>query len=444
VSENWDTAVAHRYHELTKHSYESVRRGARFLDWANRPHPFKEYVDVEPRPLPTDSELGRLLRGGAGVVRTRTHGGVDTYHFRTYSSAGALYPIEVYVADAGGLWHFHPLEGALRRLREEDVRGRLAAAKTVLALTGVLWRSAWKYGARAYRHLFWDAGTMLANLLALAGADEYEARVLTGFVDGEVNTALGVDGEREAALALLALGTGEPVSTVESLPALELAVAPLSAREESHPEAHALHAASGLATVEEVGRFRGGHVPDEPEPGRSREELEAVLRRRGSAREFALAPVARVDAEAILSAALSPIPADVPPTNEVYLVANALEGLEPGAYRFTRRDGFELLRAGSFRAQAGYLALEQPLGARAAATVFFLADLEQVLAACGNRGYRAVQLEAGIRTGRVYLEAYARGLGATASTFYDDEVTAFFAPGTSLTPLLCVAFGRRA
>jgi hypothetical protein len=72
----------------------------------------------------------------------------------------------------------------------------------VLALTGILERTAWKYGARGYRHLFWDAGTMLANLLELAPG---EARVLTGFVDDEVNKVLGVDGEEEAALVLLQL-----------------------------------------------------------------------------------------------------------------------------------------------------------------------------------------------------------------------------------------------
>jgi hypothetical protein len=81
------------------------------------------------------------------------------------------------------------------------------------------------------------------------------------------------------------------------------------------------------------------------------------------------------------------------------------------------------------------------LGALAAATTFAMADLDAVLERHGNRGYRAVQLEAGIRVGRVYLAAFAHGLGATASTFYDDEVTAFLAPEEGLSPMLCVAVG---
>jgi len=36
----------------------------------------------------------------------------------------------------------------------------------------------------------------------------------------------------------------------------------------------------------------------------------------------------------------------------------------------------------------------------------------------GNRGYRAVQLEAGILGGKLYLAAYAQRLGATGLTFF--------------------------
>ena len=146
----------------------------------------------------------------------------------------------------------------------------------------------------------------------------------------------------------------------------------------------------------------------------------------------------------MLADALGPIPLDVPPAIEFRLIVNAVEGLEPGAYGFEPPDVFELLRAGDFRRQAGYLVLEQSLGELAAATTFAMADLERVLRRRGNRGYRAVQLEAGIRVGRIYLGAFARGLGATASTFYDDDVTAFLAPDDGLSPMLCAAVGRRA
>jgi nitroreductase len=206
-----------------------------------------------------------------------------------------------------------------------------------------------------------------------------------------------------------------------------------------YPDADALHRASKLESAEEVERCRGNgdwqsarlDIPDE------------VFRRRGSIRDFSPEPIAQIELAAILAGAMGSIPLDVPPAIEFRLIINAAEGLEPGAYRFEPPDVFELLRAGDFRRQAGYLVLEQFLGALAAATMFAMADLDEVLRRHGNRGYRAVQLEAGIRVGRAYLGAFARGLGATASTFYDDDVTAFLASDERLSPMLAVAVGRR-
>jgi SagB-type dehydrogenase family enzyme len=453
---NWDVAAASEYHERTKHSLESVRRSAHRLDWENRPHPFKHYVGLEARALPR--ELAHLLQWGAGVVRTRTLPGGDVYSFRTYSSAGALYPVEVYLACAdlealeAGVYHFHPHELALRQLRRGDLRGALAEAAVapelneaaaVLVLTGILWRSAWKYRARAYRHLFWDAGTMLANLLALASFEGIDASLLTGFVDAKVDRLVGADGNREWSLALLALGRAAPAPLYDEFEPLELEFAPLSRREVSYPAASALQAASRLADADDVRRYRtlaspGAVAPSPPAWGTP---LETVLRRRGSVRDFSPRAVPVSTLAAILERASAPIPADVPPCNEIFVIANAVEGITPGVYRFRSPDGFELVRAGSFRPEAGYLCLEQPLGALAAGTIFILGDLGAVLETLGNRGYRAAQLEAGIRTGRVYLGAVAGDLAATASTFYDDDVTRFLAPGTGKSALLASAVG---
>jgi len=173
----------------------------------SKPSVFKDYGDAERVPLET-SNAGPLLQDGAGIVRTqerRDYGG-GTIHWRAYSSAGALFPVEAYVATAAGLYSFDALSRALVRVGE-DARPRLGIdAQEVVVLTGIHERTGWKYLERGYRHIWWDAGTMLANLLALAAAEDLEPRLYTAFVDAEVNAALGVDGEREYALALLALG----------------------------------------------------------------------------------------------------------------------------------------------------------------------------------------------------------------------------------------------
>jgi hypothetical protein len=79
------------------------------------------------------------------------------------------------------------------------------------------------------------------------------------------------------------------------------------------------------------------------------------------------------------------------------------------------------------------------------ACVFFVADLDSILERFGDRGYRAVQLEAGILGGKLYLAAYAQHFGATGLTFYDDDVTAFFSPhAAGKSAIFLVALGHRA
>ena len=181
-----------------------------------RPSPFKDYGDAERLPLEA-SLAGPLLQDAAGIVRSqprRDYAG-GTIHWRAYSSAGALYPIEAYVAAADGLFAFDVMTPALVALRSDDAKQliadaaaepELADAGAVVMVTGIHARTGWKYLERGYRHIWWDAGTMLANLLALAAADGLEPRLCVGFVDGEVNEILGADGTDEYALALLALG----------------------------------------------------------------------------------------------------------------------------------------------------------------------------------------------------------------------------------------------
>ncbi len=232
--------------------------------------------------------------------------------------------------------------------------------------------------------------------------------------------------------------------------ALSYPTTPLSAREVDYPAIQAMHAASSLQTGDEARAWRG--APSRTRAAResgpliaveglwpdmqSRDPLDVVIRRRGSTRRFSGASIGRAQLGTLLDRAQAAIPADfltsaVPTLCQVYLIVNAVEGLRSGTYVAHQSSGgvaLELLRAGAFQQHAGALALGQALGAEAAVNVYFLADLESVYAQFGDRGYRAAQLEAAIRAGRLYLGAYTLRLGATGLTFFDDAVTAFFSP----------------
>jgi len=182
-----------------------------------------------------------------------------------------------------------------------------------------------------------------------------------------------------------------------------------------------------------------------------RDPIEQVILRRGSSRKFLRTPISLAQLSTMLDRTTRGIPADFldpmgSQLNDLYLIINAVEGLEPGAYVFHRDLGvLECLKQGNFREQAGYLGLEQQLPADAAVDIFFLADLRPILERFGNRGYRAAQLEAGILGGKVYLAAYAQQLGATGLTFYDDEVTGFFSPhAEGKSAIFLVAIGNSA
>jgi SagB-type dehydrogenase family enzyme len=419
-------------------------------DWENeeadryageKPRVFKDYGDVERLPL-DGTVAGPLLRDGAGVVGSqegRDYGG-GTIHWRAYSSAGGLFPIEAYVAAADGLYSFDPLTPGLVALRDGDARADVAAAVgaeagTFVVLTGIHSRTGWKYLERGYRHVWWDAGTMLANLLALAAADGLAPRLYLGFVDEELNAAIGADGTSEQALAVLALDGGMEVGGGSRPGSTAVPGGPGGAR---YPLAEAAHASGALASLDAVRSWRA--EPEGDEPVLDREELARAIQRRASVRKYAETQLPRAEVEALLAWSEAPIPADAQRVVRQAVTVAAVEGLEPGVYDAQ----LNLLAAHAereLREQAWFVAMEQDHPKRAAVNVFQLANLGHVVETLGDRGYRWAQLEAGIRAGRLQVGAFLRGWGAAASTFYDDEVSRWLE--TDDSPLLLVAIGPR-
>ena len=499
--EDGASEAARAYHAATKHSVRSVRSSGHSLDWETKPLLYKIYPTLEPIRLPQDlpwptRETLAVLRGGgptveenaealtlerlaallffsAGVTKKKSSPGGEEIHFRAAASTGALYEVEVYAVTgelpglAAGVYHFCPGDFALRRLRAGDFRQALARAAAheeiarapaTLILTAIFWRNAWKYQARAYRHCYWDSGTMLANTLATARAFGLPARIVTGFADDDVDRLAGIDGEREGVLELVVLGPpGPPAPASPATTPLDYEVIPLSKEEVDYPLLREMHAASALPSPEAVRAWRG-HAPGPgtaPGPTASSSSLAGwplgdTIVRRGSTRRFAHEPIGLDHLLAILEHATGEIPVDYaeagPCLVEEYLIVNAVDGLASGAYVYSRVERrLELLKAGEFRAQAGFLCLEQELGADASAVIFFLTDLGAVLRRYGNRGYRLANLEAGIVGGRAYLGAYALGLGASGLTFYDDEVVRFFASrAEGKEAIFVTALGRAA
>ena len=178
--------------------------------------------------------------------------------------------------------------------------------------------------------------------------------------------------------------------------------------------------------------------------------LERVIVRRGSTRRFSRESITLPQLSTILAASACGLNADfhehdASRLNDVFIIVNAVDGLPQGSYAYhPDEDGLELIEAGDFRSQAGHLGLSQELPADASVNIYFLSDLKSVLGNYGNRGYRAAQLDASIRAGRIYLASYAQRIGATGLTFFDDGVTEFFSPlAEGRSVMFLIAVGRR-
>ncbi len=508
---NKNTGAALEYHNTTNHLRWRSGDGPRKLDPANRPLAYKIYSSLAPIPLPLPpgtatptaptgslfdalatstipiageqvpdlQALAQLCFFSNGVTKTLKRAGRDL-PTRAAAATGALFHIEMYLvcgdlADLpAGVYHYGAHDNALRQLRAGDFRGHLidataaepsiVSALVIVIYTSTFWRNAYKYGSRAYRHSFWDNGTILANSLAIANTLSLPTKIVLGFVDERVNALLDIDGEHEAATSLLSLGhTAQAPLQGPAVAPLHLPITQLSKHEVAYPRIAAMHSASSLATPQEVAEWREQTALSLPNPVLSTQPLiplqpsselpvdsvAAVIKRRGSTRRFTHESINFVQLSTILTHALHGIAADCfhpddAPLSSIYLIANAVENLQNGTYVLHQdQRALEQLQQGTFRHAAKALSLGQDLAGDAAVNIYFLVDLAPVLARFGNRGYRVAQLEAAILAGRIYLAAYALFLGATGLTFFDNDVAAFFSPSAAARSVMfLIALGH--
>ncbi len=501
---------AREYHERTNHTPERLRASSHRLDPATKPRPYKVYADLpqhdpasaaeppdEPAlsaithasPAPTasgsaadDSGIPSLCRYAAGVTKELEIRGRDM-RFRAASCTGKLYHVDLYAVtgDCGafspGVYHYDPHEDAFDVLREGDYRGVLAAAAggqpgvaeapVTFVATSEWWRNAWKYRERTYRHAFWDSGTILANLLAVAHAAGYRAEIVTGFADDPVVDLLGLDPEEEAPVELVPVGSDDRAPDPVDVPAIDPAETPLSPDQEDYPLIPDAWRQSTLPDGDAAREWRrtvaGAADLGANDPGdgdriglrpvdadtASARPVGATIRRRGSLREYSHEPVSDRKLATILDRALRGVPTDCGTAGggrllDCYVLVHAVDGVPAGAYRY-HHDRDELERIGDVdRDTSGHLALDQPVVGDAAVNVYLTADVDRVVERFGDRGYRLAQLAGGVALGRLYLATYAhRALGGRGFTFYDRLVTEYLAPeGAGQAPMTMFAFGR--
>lgn len=143
------------------------------------------------RPL-TDQQLTQLCWAAQGIS------GEDG--LRTTPSAGALFPMTLFVANSAGLFEYLPRRQALRSLLNKDVRKSLQAAAlgqecvgeapVCLILAMNVKKTAGKYGDRAARYCTLEAGHAAQNVLLEATALGLGGVPVGAFQDRDVSAVL--------------------------------------------------------------------------------------------------------------------------------------------------------------------------------------------------------------------------------------------------------------
>src|SRR5581483_3568457 len=135
------------------------------------------------------------------------------------------FPLEVYAAlpngPRAGVHWYDPLEHALLQVGPPP-RGEAPA----IVVTGVPWRTGWRYRERGYRHVYWDAGTLLSQLLAAAASAGLDASLRTRFPDAAATALVGADGVHEWPVAVVGLGGTPALEATGAAAAGEVDAAP--------------------------------------------------------------------------------------------------------------------------------------------------------------------------------------------------------------------------
>jgi SagB-type dehydrogenase family enzyme len=168
-------------------------------------------------------EVSRLLLLAYGFAgETPLDDGETTRPRRTAPSAGALYPVELYLValrtqdlDAG-VYHYQPKDHVLERLRTGDLQQEVEAAvlypeaieraSIVVLMGAVFHRNSFKYGERGYRFTLLDAGHIGQNLYLGATALKLGAVAIGGFLDDAINRLVEMNGVDESVVYLMAFG----------------------------------------------------------------------------------------------------------------------------------------------------------------------------------------------------------------------------------------------
>ncbi|HIK16109.1 MAG TPA: SagB/ThcOx family dehydrogenase [Leptolyngbyaceae cyanobacterium M33_DOE_097] len=483
---NSSTSLAEQFHQHTKYDPHTIHTKSQSLDWDRQPTPYKEYpigkvVDLKPfiekgAPIALEDaeaqwwqRLSQMLYcsyGVTGMISTVS----KPHYLRSAPSAGGLYPAEIYLVSRGdryfapGLYNYQVKDHSLVQFWESPSWEKLEAAcfghpalaqaRLAIIVTGVFWRSAWRYQDRAYRRILLDSGHLLGNVELACAISGFRPCLVGGFADAVVNELLYINEAEEGAIAVIPL-----LDWLEQTEIVDTGcVLPMPSQKEAATVTDGeflgyFHQATQMpATPQTAWRasttrlnktskynfpfcFKVDATTAPVNWGDRLSGLPETMLKRRSTREYNGASLTIEELKALLDFTYQPHhyanqglddQPDFFTLNlvETFIAVSAVTGLEDGCYYYAPAEQeLRQIRFKNFRRELHFLCLGQNLGRDAAVVLFQTADLKTAVEQYGDRVYRYLHMDAGHLGQRLNLAAIHLGLGVSGiGGFFDDQV----------------------
>ncbi|MBW1994124.1 MAG: SagB/ThcOx family dehydrogenase [Deltaproteobacteria bacterium] len=493
---------ARDYHFAT--SYDRNHMKAHHLDWPNQPTVFKTYEGVEQIPLPEVSQfpetyfwrlnktkppsstdnilnielVSKIFTLSYSLTAKRRLPGGYEFHYRSVASAGALYPAELYLAARSveglesGVYHYGIYRRTLTPLRRGDpwqavekatLESEVEKASAWFFVTGIFFRSAWKYRARAFRYVLLDAGHLLENLVLALKAFNLFFSIHYDFRDDEVAELLGLDQKKEGCFACVTVHGKSaavfPGGEVKKLPETFLQASCVSNREVTYDEILSCYQA-GIQPIERKKTNTDliqslGVAPESwknlpgCKPKKTEMKYPEVIFRRRSKRNFVNQELGLDKFLHLLNLVADALEQNFVPGHPGswplacgFLTGN-IEDTLSGFYLLdplNRRIG--LVGKGTLVHKMASVCLDQEWLGNASLHFLLMTNLQEIDQTWGPRGYRYAMLAAGRIGQSIYLGATELGLGCCGiGALYDEEARQLLGLNKESALLYLVAAG---
>ncbi len=468
------------YHHET--SYDPRKLSGHGIDWKRMPSPFKIYPGVKTRLFPKDidiphidpkklflsksflenkseisfRDIGKILLLAYTITEIKQYPS-GPFAFRSAPSAGALYPCEIYIATEKihhlepAIYHYSIEKNGLTPIRKGDftpyISSGIPSQKSdpvvFFIITVIFYRSAWKYGERAYRYLLLDTGHLLENLSLALKAAGYHYSIYLDFDDEKINRIIRVNEEQEASIVVVSIDRSTrkkedflSEDTTEIPIDIESGSLDKTKKERGidFPLIKRIHSLSSnihkpKETIYNIlDEFKSEeeysyHITNQLDCPWEYQYPHIVFKRR-SKRNFIRRAITFSCFSNLLNI-LEPkyciLPEKISETLLPLLIVENVEGLQPGIYLFDfYNNHLKLLKKGSFISDMASICLGQKWLAKASIHMLFITNLKKLEEIWGTRGYRYSMILAGMMGERLYLGSTGMGLGCCGiGAFFD-------------------------